>query len=278
MTYFYALIAISLAFVLIERVRPRHPDQAILRPRLLTDVVYFVFNGHVLGVTLAILSAPLVARMQRLLGADETSNAWAVAETWPLALQFIVAFLAIDFLQWLIHNLLHRVPWLWSFHKVHHSIRHMDWWGSLRFHWFEIVVYKTLLYIPGIWFGFDPKVLFILALVSTTIGHFNHANLDVPLGPLRFVLNNPRMHVWHHHHEGGHPTLINFGINLSVWDYIFGTAHVPDRPPAVLGFDGIDTFPSTFGGQVLHPIPVERWVRRRVAGRCAAEAEPKRES
>jgi len=49
------------------------------------------------------------------------------------------------------HNLLHRVPWLWTFHKVHHSITTMDWIGNWRFHWMEIVVYKTLQWLPLAW-------------------------------------------------------------------------------------------------------------------------------
>ena len=50
----------------------------------------------------------------------------------------------VDFIQWGIHRLLHRVPFLWGFHKVHHSIIEMDWNGSMRFHWLEIVGYRSL--------------------------------------------------------------------------------------------------------------------------------------
>ena len=273
--YLIALIIISAVFVVIERARPRHPEQGFVRPRLLSDLAYFIVNGHLLGVGLALASEPLVRWVQARLELAAGAGWWTadVAATWPLWVQLVVAFFVLDLLQWCVHNLLHRVPALWAIHKVHHSIRHMDFWGSLRFHWGEILVYRTLLYLPGVWFGFDGGVLFALALISTTIGHFNHANLDVGLGPLGKVLNNPRMHVWHHHNDEGHPVLINFGINLSLWDYLFGTAHVPERPPEALGFPDVEEYPQTFLGQLVYPLPAERWVRR-LRNRTPAGALP----
>jgi sterol desaturase/sphingolipid hydroxylase (fatty acid hydroxylase superfamily) len=70
------------------------------------------------------------------------------------------------------------------------------------------------------------------------------------------------MHVWHHAHPDCGPVPRNFGITLSLWDWIFGTAYVPDRPPERLGFEGIESFPSTVPGQMLHPLPAERAARR----------------
>lgn len=267
-TYVQGLLAVSAVFLILERLRPRYRTQRILRPGILTDLAYFVLNGHFLGVGLALLSAPLLREVQGAIAAAEAGGWWSssVASTWPWALQFLVAFLVIDFLQWSIHNLLHRVPFLWKFHKVHHSIRHMDFWGSLRFHWAEILVYRTLLYLPGVWFGFSESVLFTLALVSTAIGHWNHANLDVDIGRLGKVLNHPRMHIWHHHNDPGHPVLVNFGINLSLWDYLFGTAHVPEHPPRTLGFPDLDTYPDHFVSQVVYPL--------RIPGRARPSAGP----
>ena len=60
-------------------------------------------------------------------------------------MQFIAFFLLKDFLEWCIHNLLHRVPWLWEFHKLHHTIEELDWIGNFRFHWMEVVIYEVKL-------------------------------------------------------------------------------------------------------------------------------------
>src|SRR5690606_26981978 len=99
---------------------------------------------------------------------------------WPLAVQALVALLAVDLAQWCVHVLLHRVPFLWPLHQVHHSVKdgEMDWIVAFRFHWMEPVVYKTLTYAPLLVFGFAPQALFAHAVFGTLIGHLNHANLS----------------------------------------------------------------------------------------------------
>lgn len=253
--YWHWLALLSLAFVVIERLRPRASGQGVLRPGLVTDLVYLVFNGHFLGVALAMAADPLAAAIDRALGGAGVSLHLRLAAGWPLWAQLLVAFVAADLLQWCIHNLLHRVPALWRFHQVHHSIRHMDFLGSLRFHAGEAVVYKALQYVPLALLGFEPAALFALAVVSTAIGHFNHANLRVRMGPLKYVLNGPEMHVWHHAHPSVGPVNVNFAIHLSLWDWLFGTAYLPPdgAPPEELGFEGVERYPSDPVRQTLAP-------------------------
>src|SRR4029450_1338971 len=89
---------------------------------------------------------------------------------WPLGAQ-VAAFLVVsDFVQWCVHNLLHRVPWLWSFHKVHHAITTMDFVGNFRFHWMEIVVYKSVLWLPLALLGASGEAAFAVAVVGTILG------------------------------------------------------------------------------------------------------------
>jgi sterol desaturase/sphingolipid hydroxylase (fatty acid hydroxylase superfamily) len=103
--------------------------------------------------------------------------------TQPLWLQFVVLVVFKDFLEWLVHNLLHRVEWLWQFHKLHHSIQELDWIGNMRFHWMEIVLYKSLTYLPLVVLGIDGGVILWVAITGTLIGHLNHANLNT-WGPI----------------------------------------------------------------------------------------------
>jgi sterol desaturase/sphingolipid hydroxylase (fatty acid hydroxylase superfamily) len=211
-----------------------------------------VFNGHYLGVLLALVSAHPVLLLERGLHRLGVSGGWAGG--WPAWLQLVVAFVALDLAQYGIHNLMHRVPLLWRFHQVHHSILQMDFWGSFRAHWAEILVYKSLQYLPLLLLGFRGDVLLVLAVISTAIGHFNHANLDVDLGRLHYVFNGPRMHIWHH--DGAFSGKgINFGINLALWDWLFGTASLPPGQPARLGFPGDQAFPmSSLPRQLVHPL------------------------
>jgi sterol desaturase/sphingolipid hydroxylase (fatty acid hydroxylase superfamily) len=173
----------------------------------------------------------------------------------------LVSFLTIaghvaDFLQWNIHRLLHRVPWLWEFHKVHHSVEAMGFAAHLRFHWMETIVYKTLQYIPLAMIGFGIKDFFLIHIFAILIGHLNHANLGWSYGPLKYLLNNPAMHIWHHekYQSGGHRFGINFGISLSLWDYLFGTSYLPhDGRDIEIGVEDSVNFPSRFLNQIVYP-------------------------
>jgi sterol desaturase/sphingolipid hydroxylase (fatty acid hydroxylase superfamily) len=260
MSYWQALFGLSLAFVVLERLWPRWPAQRLWRPGIVTDLVYMVLNGHFLGVALAWLAAPLVGLVAGLLAAQGLEPGRGLVSGLGFWSQLTIAFFCLDLLQWSIHNLLHRVPFLWELHKVHHSIEHMDFWGSMRFHFGEVLVYKGLLYAPLLMLGFAGPVLLWLAVISTAIGHLNHANLRLRLGPVGYVLNGPEMHVWHHAHPSVGPLNVNFAINLALWDWLFGTAYLPTTPgpPARLGFADIERFPADPLRQELWPLSRSR--------------------
>jgi sterol desaturase/sphingolipid hydroxylase (fatty acid hydroxylase superfamily) len=99
----------------------------------------------------------------------------------------------------------------------------MDWIVSFRFHWGEAIVYKSLQYLPLALFGFSATAVLVQALVGTAIGHLNHANLDLGHGRWRYLLNSPRMHLWHHSAEGprlgfaGDATLPRGFFGLTAW-------------------------------------------------------------
>ena len=152
--------------------------------------------------------------------------------------------------------MLHRVPLFWEFHKAHHSVKdgEMDWIVSFRFSWLEVIVYKSVLYLPLVFFGFRWEALMFHAIFGTFIGHLNHSNLDLGHGWWRYILNSPRMHIWHHDYEGDSKTTVNFGIIFSCWDWIFGTAKMPKDPPAHIGFSGVETFPDNFFSQEIWPL------------------------
>jgi sterol desaturase/sphingolipid hydroxylase (fatty acid hydroxylase superfamily) len=254
MTYWHWLFGISAAFVVLERVRPWRP-QPLFRPGWLRDLGFLALNGHFFGVLTAGVNGWLALEVTRLLQGAGLRLDLSPVPSWPLWGQILAFLLVSDFLQWSVHNLLHRVPWLWAFHKVHHSIHVMDFIGNFRFHWMEIVVYKAAQWLPLALLGASGEAAFWVAVFSTFWGDLNHANLDLSLGPVGYVLNTPRMHLWHHDasDEGG--VAKNFGVVLSVWDFLFGTAHWPrERNPGRLGYPGDETMPEGFLGQVAWPL------------------------
>lgn len=250
--YWKWLLFLSLPFIVIERLRPRDAKQAALRPGILHDIFYLAFNGHYFSMILAVVLGSFWAELDSWFAASPLGNL-QVVKGWPLWLETIVALVVLDFVQWCVHNALHRVPFLWRFHRLHHSIVDMDWIGSFRFHWLEVIVYNSVRYLPLMVFGFSGEAMMIFALVGTTIGHFNHANVNIDIGIMGRIINNPKMHIWHHNIDPGQPRHINFGIALSVWDYMFGTAYVPDHPPDRLGLAADDQFPRRLWRQLLLP-------------------------
>jgi 3-mercaptopyruvate sulfurtransferase SseA/sterol desaturase/sphingolipid hydroxylase (fatty acid hydroxylase superfamily) len=277
-TYSYpiSLGVLSAAVMLLERLFPWRPRQRQLRRRFWSDLLHLGFNGHFLGVIVAGLAASLVIpHVDALIGPSGASLLYrGAAASWPIWAQIPVALFALDFVQWCIHNLLHRVPLLWEIHKTHHSVvdGEMDWIVSFRFQWPEVVVYKAMQYVPLAFFGFASETILFHAIFGTLIGHLNHANLDWGHGPWRYLLNNPRMHIWHHDYRGDAKTTVNFGIIFSCWDWIFGTAKVPNEPSPRLGFPGVESFPDDFFGQEAWPIGrlIPRSVRRPISSLLGA--------
>ena len=255
-SYFFWLLMISLLCWGRERLAPWRPQQRALRRGFGQDCFWLVFNGHYAGVLIATITAWCLAHAAQVIGGWP----WPATEqvqlfrTHPLWLQFIVLLVIKDLLEWCIHVMLHRVPWLWEFHKLHHSIVELDWIGNFRFHWMEIVIYRGLTYLPLVLLGIDNQVILWVAVVGTLIGHINHANLDFGWGPLFKLINSPRFHVWHHdvvvHGRGGQ----NFAIIFSIWDWLFATAYrAPTPQPAHLGFLGMERFPQGLAGRLLYP-------------------------
>jgi sterol desaturase/sphingolipid hydroxylase (fatty acid hydroxylase superfamily) len=259
MTYWPWLLAISLAFIAVERLFPWRKQQTLLRTGWLRDVGFLAVNGHFFSLWTAALNGALAAAATNLFRRLGLGFEGSPVSGWPFLAQFLALLVLADFLQWCVHNLLHRVPWLWTFHKVHHSIDTMDWIGNWRFHWMEIVVYRALQWLPLAWLRASPEAAFTVAIVTTIWGDLNHANLDVSLGRLGYVFNSPRMHLWHHDvsSEGG--AAKNFGIVFSVWDFLFGTAYWPrERSPERLGYPQMEEMPQGLAGQYLWPVARRR--------------------
>ena len=257
--YPISLAVLSGFVMLLERLFPWRPEQKQLRPKLWSDFIHLVFNGHFLGLLLAGLASTwILPPVDKWLAAEGLSDAvyQNAAADWPLWAQIIVALVVLDFIQWCVHNMLHRVPLFWEFHKAHHSVKdgEMDWIVSFRFSWLEVIVYKSVLYLPMVFFGFRWEALMFHAIFGTFIGHLNHSNLNLGHGWWRYILNSPRMHIWHHNYDADAETTVNFGIIFSCWDWIFGTAKMPADPPAHIGFRGVETFPDNFFSQEIWPL------------------------
>lgn len=113
--------------------------------------------------------------------------------------------------------------------------------------------------LAGSFLSWSLDLSLIPTLVSTvlsgTLGAF-------VLGPyMRVLFNSPEMHIWHHSLKlpPNKPHGINFGLTLAIWDYIFGTAHMPKSGRDItLGFPDLESFPKGFFGQLIYGLLPKR--------------------
>ena len=255
--YFWWLIGISVVVWSLELVFPWRKNQAAIREDFWLDGFYMFFNFFIFSlIGYNAVSNVAVEVFNDFLALFGITNlvAFQIA-SWPVWSQFLLLFVLADFIQWNVHRWLHYSPWLWEFHKVHHSVEQMGFAAHLRYHWMETIIYKSVQYIPLSMIGFGLDDFFILHLITILIGHLNHANVKITYGPMKYVLNNPVMHLWHHAKEiPAERQGVNYGISLSLWDYLFGTAYIPNQNAnEQLGFEDQETFPKTFFQQLTHP-------------------------
>ncbi|HVH46798.1 MAG TPA: sterol desaturase family protein [Labilithrix sp.] len=176
------------------------------------------------GVALARLLATLMPAAHR-----------SVAVPWLVA--FALSFVAIDYLYYWNHRLLHTRA-LWRFHFVHHTSRRMDVFVTSRNTlWTSALI--VYVWANGL-FGYlleDPAGYIAGATLTSILDLARHAPIDLSRWPaleraLGSALVLPRDHANHHADTGEHG---NYGANLSVWDRLHGTYLGGRRAPDVLG-------------------------------------------
>ncbi|HUH45870.1 MAG TPA: sterol desaturase family protein [Arenibacter sp.] len=252
--YFWGLIIISLLVWGAEVLFPWRKYQSIIRKDFWLDGFYMFFNFFVFAIVISGFYKVLELFFSDL-GISQGSLSLLDMSAYPNGLQLLIFFLILDFVQWFTHVLLHRYRFLWKFHQIHHSVKEMGFAAHLRYHWMENVLYKPLktfgVMILG---GFEPEQAYLVHFFAITIGHLNHSNIKISWGPLKYFLNNPVMHLYHHAYElPKGKNGVNYGISLSLWDYIFKTNYIPESAGTIpLGFKGDENVPQSFWHQLTY--------------------------
>lgn len=260
--YFYGLIIISLIVWTLEILFPWRKNQSIFRKGFWLDIFYMFFNFFMLNLIILIALSNTVAELFNdvlsIFNLNISSFQLFNINTFPYLLRLFTFFIIIDFVQWFTHTLLHKYSFLWNFHKIHHSVKEMGFAAHLRYHWMEPIMYNSMKYIPlAIIGGFTAQDVALVHFFNITIGHLNHANINWDYGYFKYILNNPKMHIWHHAKELTEERRngVNFGITLSIWDYIFKTNYIPSSGRDIeIGFHNDESFPNDFINQELYPL------------------------
>ena len=257
--YFYGLIIISLVVWLLELIFPWRKNQKIFRKDFWLDLFYLIFNFFILNLILLIALSNVTAQIFNdflsIFGLQLASIQLFSLSDFSKPLALLIFFIVADFIQWNTHRLLHTIPFLWKIHKTHHSVKEMGFAAHFRYNWMEPIVYKSILYLPLMLIGgFSLEDVFIVHFFSIAIGHLNHANIGWDYGFLKYIFNNPKMHIWHHSKKMPSKYGANFGISLSLWDYLFKTNYIPkDGRDIELGFYDEKDFPKDFINQEIYP-------------------------
>ena len=240
----------TIVFVPIERMLHVR-NQSPLRPEWRTDLAYY-FVGHILVQFILIAVTASTTTMDALIASDAVK---AAIQSWPIWLQFILAVFVADVFQAGLHRIYHNVPFLWRFHAVHHSSRHMDWLAGSRIHLIEILLTRSVVLTPLVVLGFSAPAINGYVILVGVQAVLAHANLRINFGWLEYVLVTPRYHHWHHARHVDYMD-VNYAIHLPVVDMLMGTFK---RPPANVwpdeyGVMKLETVPTGIVAQTLMPL------------------------
>jgi sterol desaturase/sphingolipid hydroxylase (fatty acid hydroxylase superfamily) len=245
------LLGSTLIFVFIEKLFALRKEQPVFRAEWQTDFHHFIVNHMIVGFVL--LATNLLVHKMFGWAAKDGVRAWVQDLPFPIAIVLIV--LVADLVQYWTHRAYHEVPVLWRLHAVHHSVKSMDLLAGSRQHILELLITRTLVLAPIFVLGFSKEVIDTYIVIVGFQAVFNHANVSVRLGPLRYVIVTPNFHHWHHSQDDEGIDR-NYAAHFAFIDHAFGTAHRADRPwPDRYGVVG-DYVPNGFSEQLAFPF---RW-------------------
>jgi sterol desaturase/sphingolipid hydroxylase (fatty acid hydroxylase superfamily) len=260
LAYLAAFVAFGAVLFVLERRRGAAPAGSGLFPGLLgflfpkavyrhrsawIDMGVFllnrVFSPAVLVTRLltgATLAAATTALLVGVFGAHERVLASAL---WDVVVFTLLTALVFDFADYLSHALLHRIPVLWEFHRLHHSAEVLTPLTVARVHPVEQVagaligtpIAAVATGVAGYFFLEEPTPLMFLGAQAVSVlffaagFHLRHSHVWLYWGPrVGRILMSPAQHQIHHscapqHHDR------NYGFMLAVWDWMFGTLYLP---------------------------------------------------
>jgi len=242
------LLGSTVIFAAIEKAFPLYKGQLLFRREWQTDMVHFAVNHFIVGLALLTVNFAI----HRLFGWMVNDTVHGVVKAIPFFPQLLLCILVADLVQYWTHRGYHEIPFLWRFHAVHHSAKTMDWLAGSRQHILELLCTRVgvlgALYV----LGFDKEVMDVYIIVVGFQAVFNHANVHLPWGPLKYVIVTPDFHHWHHSSDDVAIDR-NYAAHYAFLDHLFGTAIKGQTGfPEKYGVQG-DYMPDGFVNQLLFP-------------------------
>jgi sterol desaturase/sphingolipid hydroxylase (fatty acid hydroxylase superfamily) len=234
--------------------RALFPRRFARHPSVLIDLGYVFFSLFVFGAIFgwALLSYQVLSNgvIRLLVGTLGPVAPTGLPELASRALVTLALFLAYELGYWFHHYLCHRVPFLWEFHKVHHTANVLTPLTVFRVHPFDTWLFVNVLavavgvtngivnYALGITayqYALSNANLILVVFIHIYI-HLQHSHLWIAFrGAAGRILLSPAHHQIHHSNNPVHFNK-NLGSCLAVWDWLFGTLYVPGKEPEHLTF------------------------------------------
>jgi len=240
------LFLTALIYVPMERLWPQYPKQGTFRNEWSLDVVYWASTHLPLQILSFLVLLP-ATQATKYLGVPVLQGLIA---RMPWLLQFFLSIVVADVAEYLIHLALHKVPFLWRFHAVHHSSKALDWIAGSRSHFVDDTLVRGFILVP-LMLGFSQTIILAYLIFVTIHATWTHCNFGPSAKWLEKFLVMPRYHHWHHtsQKEGIDK---NFAIHFPWIDKLFGTYYYPDEWPEHYGLDG-EEIARGFFGQTIEP-------------------------
>lgn len=241
------LFFLAVVFVPLERAFPRIREQGPFRFGWVTDGAYFLVSHLAIQLLTFLTLLPATALSEAIVYAPFQA---AVANQ-PVWLQVFEIMLIGDITQYWLHRGFHQLSWLWPFHAIHHSSRHLDWLAGSRLHLVDVLVVRSLVLVPIFLLGFAQSALYIWLVIIAVHAIFNHVNIRFRFRIIEQLLVTPRFHYWHHAVK---PVDRNFAVHFPWLDRLFGTHYLPEDGswPDDLGIHG-HPVPEGFLPQAVYP-------------------------
>ena len=208
----------TVIFIPIELFLPKRESQSKFHEEWRTDLVYFVISHLLIQVTGVLVQLPATFAFKNigLEGFHETIQGIHFIP------QLFLALLVSDLFQYTGHYIFHKVPYLWRFHSVHHSTKHLDWMAGSRTHFIDLIAVRSISFIPIYIFGFSYTVFAAYIVIVSFQAVLAHSNTRINFGWLKYIFVTPQYHHWHH---SDNPAAYdkNFAIHFPFIDMIFGT-------------------------------------------------------
>lgn len=217
LTFFLSILII---LIMAEILFPKKKRIHNRKDRWITNGLITLINTA--SVNIVHIAIPLIAIVAAVDVSNGKMGLFNIIN-FPIWIEIILTVIILDFIIWGQHLLSHKIPFVWRFHRMHHTDRDLDVTTAVRFHPFEII-FSMFIKITSIYIlGASAIAVIIFEIMLNGMAMFNHANLRIPFrieNILRKFIVTPDLHRIHHsiyideHNK-------NFGFSLSIWDKIF---------------------------------------------------------